>query len=69
MCQHDMTGQRWGQDSQAGWLAPEPGFSIPREEETEYQGNSKEGGKHPSGETKLGFLAKKALRLLCEGDE
>ena len=66
-CQHPKAEQRESQKSKDGGLAPESGSSAPREEETQHRGHSKEGGKLPFGENKLGFLAKEAFSLFCEG--
>ena len=41
--------------------------AAPRKEETQHKGGSKEGGKLPFGENKLGFLAKEAFSLFCGG--
>lgn len=66
-CQHPKAERRWSQKSKDGGLAPESGSSAPRKEETQHKGGSKEGGKLPFGENKLGFLAKEAFSLFCGG--
>lgn len=62
-----MCGKRWSGNCEAGWLALEPG-SLDPQKETQCPEGSEEGGKLPSGETTLGFLAQEACSQLCEGD-
>ena len=54
-----MAGQRWSQNSKAGWLAPEPGSSYQEKKRHRAKG-SNEGETSISG-NQLGFLAKEKM--------